>query len=318
MSDKLVYNQNQARSDFGRMRKKEILARILGLLRAQKNEMLSLGEVRSIVRPRNEHYKGLHAVPLSRIVGSEGRYKDFDRAFLPRSDRLMSRWTRVDVAHYQDVILPPVKLFEIGGVYFVRDGNHRVSVAKAKGSEFIDAEVTSLTSEVNIHPDMGLEDLKKAVIEFEQKRFYEETKLDALRPGCMLEFSEVGRFDEIVEHVLEHKWYINLKKPEEIPFQEALLSWYDTVYMPIVRIIREEKLLSRFPGKTESDLYVFIGKHWGKLSKRFGPLFTLEEAAEDLSTQPRPRGIARLLGAMARIITGKRKGAGRKMAEGGK
>ena len=299
MSEKMAY-QHQARTDFGRVRKKEILGRILGLLKPQKDEMLSLGEVRSLVRPRTEHYRGLKAVALSRIVGSEGRYKDFNRAFLPRHDRLMGRWTRVDVAHYQDVILPPVKLFEIGGVYFVRDGNHRVSVAKAKRAEFIDAEVISLSSEIAIRPDMGKDELKKAVIDFEKRKFFEETGLDKQCPGCVIDFNEVGRYDEIKEHVLEHKWYMNLNKTEEIPFQEALLSWYDRVYMPIVRIIREGKLLSRFPNETESDLYVFIGKHWAELSKRYGPLFTLEEAAEDLSTQPRPIAIVRLLGRMFR------------------
>jgi hypothetical protein len=315
MSEKMAY-LNQAKSDFGRLRKKEIIARILGLLKAQKDEMLSLGEVRSLLRPSTEHYRGLKAVPLSRIVGSEGRYKDFNKAFLPRHDRLMGRWTRVDVAHYEDVILPPVKLFEIGGVYFVRDGNHRVSVAKAKRAEFIDAEVVSLASVIAIHPDMDRDDLKKAVIEFERRKFFEETGLDAKRPGCSLTFSEVGRYEEIKEHVLEHKWYMNLKKTEEIPFEVALLSWYDTVYMPIVRIIREEKLLSRFPNETESDLYVFIGKHWGELSRRYGALFTLEEAAEDLSKQPHPRGIARLLAAILRIFKGGRKEKTRRAAGG--
>jgi len=122
-----------ARQDFGKLRKKEIIARILSLLKAQKDEMLSLGDVRSLLKPESEYYRGMQAVPIERIVGSEGRYNDFNRAFLPRHDKLMMRWTRVDVAHYRNVILPPIKLFEIGGVYFVRDGNHRVSVAKAQG-----------------------------------------------------------------------------------------------------------------------------------------------------------------------------------------
>jgi hypothetical protein len=307
MSERLYY-VHQAKNDFGRVRKKEILGRILGLLKPQKAEMLSLGEVRSLLRPHSEHYRGLHAVPISRIIGSEGRYNDFNRAFLPRHDKLMSRWTRVDVAHYENLNLPPIKLFEIGGVYFVRDGNHRVSVAKAKGTEFIDAEVISLGSEIAIRPDMSRDELKKAVIDFERKKFLEETRLCTLRPECTLEFSEVGRFEEIREHVREHKWYMNLKKAEEIPFEEALLSWYDNVYMPIIRIIREEKLLSRFPQTTESDLYVFIGKHWGELSRRYGSIFTLEEAAEDLSQQPRSPFLKRLGEALLRTLRiGRRK-----------
>jgi hypothetical protein len=71
----------------------------------------------------------------------------------------------------------------------------------------------------------------------------------------------------------------------EIPFEEAAVSWYDTVYSPIASIIRDGRLLARFPQSTEADLYVYIGRHWSELLKRYGPLFTLEEAAEDFSVQ---------------------------------
>ena len=281
MSDQMY--QTMARSDFSRLRTRETLSRILSLLKAQRDEMLSLGDVRSILRPDSETYRGMQTVPIERIVGSEGRYKDFNRAFLPRHDKMMKRWMRVDMAHYQNIELPPIKLFEIGGVYFVRDGNHRVSVAKAQGAEFIDAEVISLSSEVKISPDMTKEELKTAVIDFEKERFFEMTHLDKLRPGCTLELTEVGRYDELLAHIREHKWYINLKQKDEIPFEQAAVSWYDHVYFPIVQIVREGKLLARFPRVTEADVYVFVGKHWSELNKRYGPLFTLEEAAEDFS-----------------------------------
>jgi hypothetical protein len=262
---------------------KETLGRILALLQPQKHEMLSLGDIRSLLRPDSETYKGMQTVLIAKIVGSEGRYKDFNKAFLPRHDKLMRRWMSVDEAHYRNITLPPIKLFEIGGAFFVRDGNHRVSVARAQGQEFIDAEVTSLSSEIPLTPDMTREEIKRAVIDFEKRRFFQSTKLDRHRPGCSLELTEVGRFDELRAHIQEHKWYINLDKLQEIPFDEAAASWYDNVYLPIVTIIRESKLLSRFPGATEADLYVYIGKHWAELNARYGPLFTLEEAAEDFS-----------------------------------
>jgi hypothetical protein len=281
MSDKMY--QAMARTDFSRLRTRETFSKILALLKAQRDEMLSLGDVRSILRPDSETYKGMQTVPIGKIVGSEGRYKDFNSAFLPRHDTMMRRWTRVDMGHYQNIALPPIQLFEIGGVYFVRDGNHRVSVAKAQGAEFIDAEVISLSSEISLRPGMSMGEMKAAVIDFERRRFFEITHLDVLRPGCMLEFTEVGRFDDVLFHIREHKWYINLKKTEEIPFEKAALSWYDNVFVPIVTIIREAQLLSRFPHYTEADLYVFIGKHWSELTRRYGPIFTLEEAAEDFS-----------------------------------
>jgi len=305
MSDNLF--QQMARSDFSKLRTRETLTRILSLLKPQKDEMLSLGDVRSLLRPDSETYRGMRTVLLDRIVGSEGRYQDFNRAFLPRNDKLMRRWTRVDIAHYQNISLPPIKLFEIGGVYFVRDGNHRVSVAKAQGAEFIDAEVISLASEIGLSPDMTRDEMKRAVIDFERGRFFDTTHLDALRPGCALELTEVGRYDELLAHIREHKWYINQKKLEEIPFEQAALSWYDTVYTPIARIVRDARLLSRFPQHTEADLYVFIGQHWSELIKRYGPLFTLEEAAEDFSLRPRATRLARLARRLRALVGGVRK-----------
>ena len=291
MSDQMY--QTMARSDFSRLRTKETLSRILSLLKAHRDEMLSLGDVRSILRPDSETYRGMRTVPIDRIVGSEGRYKDFNKAFLPRHDKMMKRWMRVDMAHYQNIELPPIKLFEIGGVYFVRDGNHRVSVAKAQGAAFIDAEVISLSSEITLSPGMNREELKRAVIDFEKKRFFEMTQLDTLLPGTVLEFTEVGRYDELLGHIREHKWYINLKQTEEIPFEQAAVSWYNRVYFPIIQIVREERLLARFPRLTEADLYVFVGKHWSELNKRYGPLFTLEEAAEDFTVSSAKKKVVR-------------------------
>jgi hypothetical protein len=307
VSDK-VY-ASMARTDFSRQRTRATFMRILSLLKAQNDEMLSLGDVRALVRPTTETYRGMKVVPIDRIVGSEGRFKDFNRAFLPRHDAMAKRWISVDVAHYRSVELPPIKVFEVGGVYFVRDGNHRVSVAKSRGAEFIDAEVISLTSAVKLTPEMGMEDLKRAVIDFEKRRFFGTTRLDTLRPGCCLEFTEVGRYDELLAHIREHKWYINLKKTEEIPFEQAAVSWLDNVYEPIARIIREGNLLSRFPQATEADMYVYIGRHWSELVKQYGPLFTLEEAAEDFTVQAgltRARRTLRRLGTFLR-----RRGGGR-------
>jgi len=300
MSGNSMYS-SMTRQDFGRARMKETLGRILALLKPQKDEMLSLGDIRSLLRPESETYKGMQTVPIEKIVGSEGRYRDFNKAFLPRHDKLMRRWMSVDEAHYRNIILPPIKLFEIGGAYFVRDGNHRVSVAKTQGAEFIDAEVISLSSEIPLTPDMTRDQIKLAVIQFEKRRFFEVTKLDKHRPGCSLECTEVGRYDEILSHIREHKWYINLDKTEEIPFDEAAVSWYDKVYSPIIAVIRETSLLSRFPGATEADLYVYIGKHWGELNARYGPLFTLEEAAEDLSSSGSSRVLKSVQSLLSRV-----------------
>jgi hypothetical protein len=292
--------QVAAAEDFARARARESLTRILSILSSGSDDLLSLQEVKSILKPRSESYVGMKTVPISKIVGSEGRYRDFNRWFLPRHRHLRARWTRVDAAHLENVVLPPVRLYEIGGVYFVRDGNHRVSVARSQGVEFADAEVVSLDTEIELKPGMTRRDLENAVIDYERERFCASTGLAALRPDVAIRFTETGRYDDLVVHINCHKYYLNLDKPKEIPFQDALLSWYDTVYMPIVDIIHERRMLSAFPGRTEADLYVWVSRHWDELKRRYDPNYPLIAAAQDFRRRFGKSLLRRVWGGMRR------------------
>lgn len=279
MKDRSI--QVAASDDFSHARARESLTRILSMLSSQSDDLLSLQEVRTILRPTSESYQGMKAVPVAKIVGSEGRYRDFNRWFLPRHRHLKARWTRVDVAHHRNIALPPINLYEIGGVYFVRDGNHRVSVARSQGVEFIDAEVVSLDTEIRLRPGMTRRDLRDAVIAYERERFYASTGIKLLRPEAEITFTVTGRYDDLLVHINCHKYYLNLDKPTEIPFRDALLSWFETVYRPIVDIIRERRMLSAFPGRTEADLYVWISRRWDELKRRYDPNYPLIAAAQD-------------------------------------
>ncbi|MDR2133864.1 MAG: transcriptional regulator [Treponema sp.] len=274
--------QLQASSDFSRARGKAFLSRIQHFLDTDRDRLLSFNDVKEILRPKNQVYRGTRAVPIKLIIGSEGRYRDFNKYFLPRSDHLRSRWERVDQARIRDITLPPVQLYEIGGVYFVRDGNHRVSVARAQGVEFIDAEVTSLASEISIKASMTGDELRESLIAYEKKIFYEKTNFGELTGDYNLDFTAPGRYDEIYNHILVHKYFLNQTEREEIPFSQALVSWYNSVYRPIIGIIREQWLLANFPRRSASDLYVWIVKHWDFLKKKYG-VYSLAEAALDFS-----------------------------------
>ena len=288
----------RAEEDFSRARTREFLTRVQGFLDPSRRRLLSLEEVRSILRPEGETYLGMQAVSLDRIVGSEGRYRDFNRYFLPRFDHLRPRWVRVDVAHYKDVTLPPIQLYEAGGLYFVRDGNHRVSVARMQGIQAIDAEVISLNTKVSLEPGMGMEDLRKAVLQYEKDRFYQNTGfLDVTGYGG-LDFSAPGQYDIILDHVLVHKYFINQGKPEEISFQDALESWYRSVYAPIAAVIRAERIDARFPGRTVADLYVYIVKHWDHLKRKYGLPVSARSAAVDFASRYGQSFLNRVRGAL--------------------
>jgi hypothetical protein len=272
----------QASLDFSRARGKAVFSRILHFLDTDRNRLLSFNDVKDILKPKNEVYRGNQIVPIKMIVGSEGRYRDFNKYFLPHAEHLRQRWERVDVAHITDTILPPIQLYEIGGAYFVRDGNHRVSVAKSQDVEFIDAEVISLTTEINIKPTMTSDELREALIAYEKNIFYEKTEFEELTNYRGLDFSAPGRYDVIYNHILVHKYFMNENREDEIPFADALVSWYNNVYNPVVDIIREQWLLANFPGRTEADLYVWIIKHWDFLKKKYSA-YSLSKAAGDFS-----------------------------------
>ncbi len=280
-----TYINQKASDDFNKAKSKATIHSILGALTPEKQRLLSLEDVKKLVKPKSETYLGMKTVPLKLIVGSEGRYKDFTKAFLPKKEFSRSRWENVDKAHLQSIILPPIKLYEIGGTYFVRDGNHRVSVAKAQGVMDIDAEVIRLDTEIKLEPGISTSELKKKVIEYEKNRVFTETGLKKIIDPDSIDFTATGRFIEMLRHIQGHKYFLNEEKDEEIPFEEAARSWYENLYLPIVRIVNEEKILSKFPGRTGGDLYLWIVKHWDELKKSYGENFSLRKAAIDFSSK---------------------------------
>ncbi len=275
-----TFLSSQTDEDFSKARNKAFINELQHFLNPDEAKLISFTDIKQLLKPQNEVYKGMQVVPIKLIVGSEGRYKDFDNHFFPKRNFLKNRWESVDMAHYKDIILPPIKVYELGGLYFVRDGNHRVSVAKMQGVEFIDAEVVSLRTEIKLKPDSTKSQMIRQVIEYEKRVFYAETNFGDITDYWMLNFSTPGQYDVIYNHILCHKYYINIGKPEEIPMEEAILSWFQNVYMPVLNIILKKKILKKFKKRTAGDLYVFIIKYWDELKQKFGDSVSIEEAAE--------------------------------------
>ncbi|MBC7264564.1 MAG: DUF4032 domain-containing protein [Chloroflexi bacterium] len=266
------------KADFNRALFKAFLRDITSELLRQPNELFSFEEVRKGLRAYSQSYRGLQSVPLDKIVGSVSRYRDFDRAFLPTQLHTQERWVRIDSAMDRDEALPPVELYKVGDVYFVRDGNHRVSVAREHGAQFIDAEVTEFYTSVPFDEKVTPQQL---LIKSEYAEFLERTKLDKLRPDQSIEFTTIGRYQALEEHIAVHRYFLGQHQGRHIPEDEAVMSWYDTVYMPIIRLIREQNVLSQFPGRTEADLYLWIMDHRYYLSETYGADVGAEEAIRD-------------------------------------
>jgi hypothetical protein len=267
---------DQARSDFQRARFKAFMNRVWAALSGQPTTLLSYDDIKEKLHIGGPIYRGVQTVRVDQIAGSLNRYHEFDRVFLPASDQLADRWQRVNRAFYQEISLPPVVLYKVGLVYFVVDGHHRVSVAREQGQLFIEAEVRECSTRVNLTADIKPEDL---IILESKVRFLERTSLDSLRPAADIQLTIPDGFDRMLEHIAVHRYFMGIDWKRDISEEEAIIHWYDNVYMPVINVIRETDILKEFPTKTEGDLYLWVLDHQQYLVEEGSLLQPPEDAA---------------------------------------
>jgi hypothetical protein len=295
----------QDTSDFRWALSKSFLRRAWGLVRGQNTDLMAWDDVRDYLRLRGFIRRGVQTVPVDKIVGSVGRYRDFDDAFLPRQDTTSTRWRKINRAFYEDVSLPPVHLYKVGDVYFVLDGNHRISVAKEHGVKFIDADVQEAVTPVNLTSDDI--DADTLVMLGEYTEFLERTHLDVLRPEQNIRFSIGGGYARLIEHIAVHRYFMGLDLKRDISEDEAVSDWFDNAYMPIIKAIREEGILHNFPNRTEADLYLWIIDHKHYLKDTLGYEVPAEKAAADYAEhyaeKPALQRIGDVIGALGAIVS---------------
>jgi nucleotide-binding universal stress UspA family protein len=295
MDDKPTINVIHAVQDFHSARQKATLRDIFARLTGESTELLSYEEVRQKLKAQVGAKKVLKEIPISAIIGSVNRYQDFLRDFLPGQNVVEERWANVELATYGMVGLPPIEVYQIDEVYFVSDGNHRVSVAKQLGTEHIQAYVTEVHTRVPLTSNIRPEDL---ILMSEYADFLEHTNLDQVRPGADLSVTEPGQYQVIEEHISVHRYFMGIEQEHEIADSEAVADWYDKVYLPVVEIIRERGMLRDFPNRTEADLYLWIADHRAALEEEVNSQVKVSSAADDLAGQysQRPYRIISRLG----------------------
>ncbi|MFO8034617.1 MAG: ParB/RepB/Spo0J family partition protein [Candidatus Bipolaricaulota bacterium] len=243
---------------------------------------------------------GIQEVDVDKIVGSVNRYRDFDRAFLPRhADR--DRLHQLDSALERWEELPPVSLYKVGDAYFVEDGHHRLAAARKRGARVVDAEVVEFVPDVPLSADVTPEAMVRKA---EYSAFLKQTRLNELRPDQCIEFSELGKYRILLEHIDVHRYFLGLEQGREIPYEEAVVSWYDRVYMPLVETLRRARVLQSFPGRTEADLYVWISEHLYYLRQREGPDVDAERAVQEFARNFGISGLAKLFESLLETLWG--------------
>jgi hypothetical protein len=249
---------SQAFEDFERAMRRSFWRKIRARLTGETNDLLPYDLVREDLPYKGQRDIGLQTVPLDKIVGSVGRYRDFDRAFLPTQRQTTNRWVNIRKAHYADVILPPVDLYKIGDVYFVKDGNHRVSVARDRDQVDIDAFVTEIDIPFRLTPDMAISEVQ---LQKAHGAFLQQTGLDELRPGADVLLSNPANYSRLHEHINAHRYYLGTELQADVPNDLAVKSWYDNIYTPLAEAIIQQGLDQEFDDLTLADLYLWVSEY---------------------------------------------------------
>ena len=198
---------------------------------------------------------GLSSVPVDRIVGSVGRYHDFDSRFRLKEHVPFERLQNIRKAMHAGKTLPPVKLYKIKDEYYVLDGNHRISAAKEFGYQDIDADIVEFIPSKNT-----LEN----ILYREKSEFNDKTGLP-----YTIELTEVRQYAHLIKQILEHQDFLKHSAKDPVSFESAAMDWYETIYCPLIAIIENGHLVESFPNRTIADLYTYVTFHqWEKSAVR--------------------------------------------------
>lgn len=271
-----------------------LLKNLKYLLIGRNNELLSFEKIKKGFGLYKQASLGVQVVSVEDIVGSFDRYRDFDKFFLPKKNHLQYRWAHIHNLLVRDVILPPVKLYKVSEIYFVVDGNHRVSVSKKIGVRFIDAEVIEFLTDANITREM---DPKDIFIQIEREKFLNITGLKLNRPDIKTRITSPGQYDVLLGQINKLMVQLNENRKDGeklISFKEASLIWYDDIYLPAIEVIKNYGILEKFPNRTKTDLYIWINEHKRYLSLKYGREVVIKFAANDFILRYRKNPFRRI------------------------
>jgi hypothetical protein len=263
--------------DFLRARRRRAVSRIARRLRGEPgdvNVILPFEEVVQALGQTGERRLGLEVIPLDSIVGTVDRTREFDRQFRPTSGRGRVRWERVAGAMRRGESLPPIDVYRIGELHFVRDGHHRVSVARTLGRSDIDAYVTEVATRVPIDSALRPSDL---LCKDHERLFYERVPLPA-QARERIRVSDPLDYASLAEGVEAWGMRAMQERGAFMDRAEVAAAWYEHEYVPVVELLREAGLLG--PG-TETDSYQLLS------SERYRLLRTHEWSDEALETLAR-------------------------------
>ncbi|TFG49991.1 MAG: hypothetical protein E4H33_01125 [Anaerolineales bacterium] len=251
--------------DFRDARRRAALENIWGTLTGSFNHLIQFQQVEDQLQYEQSQKLGLQDIPLDAIVGSVNRPNDFTRKFFPREPVDPGRWQRVK--NQMDQQIRPIELYQIDEVYFVLDGNHRVSVARQRGMNSIPAYVTKIESAVPLTPEDNYDDV---IIKNQQVQFRKDSNLEHLRPDLEFDTSYPGAYQQLQDQIIAHQLNLEMGHHHPYTYQQAAENWVEDVYLPLLKTVSQSGLLRDFPDRTPTDLYIWLTQYQEELSREYG------------------------------------------------
>jgi hypothetical protein len=248
------FTSQDAQTDFNRARRSQALSRLARRLRREPDDVnliLPFDEVVEALGRRGERTLGLQVIDLDSIVGTVDRTREFDRNFRPTSRRLRQRWERINKAMRSGEGMPPIDVYRIGELHFVKDGHHRVSVARQLSLDVIEANITEIITEVGAEAGTSIRDL---AMKGHQRLFYERVPLPPAA-RAKIQPSDKWRYAELAETVEAWGFRAMQARREFLTREEVAQAWFDEEYLPAVELLRAADLIGR---GTETEAYVRV------------------------------------------------------------
>ncbi|MCU1682123.1 MAG: chromosome partitioning protein ParB [Amycolatopsis sp.] len=254
MSKDTGFPKADAEYDFLRARRRQVLSRLAKWLRGgpdDVNIMLPFNEVVEALGFQSERRLGLQVIRLDSIVGSVDRGRDFDRRFRPTSGRVRERWERLALAARRGEEIPPIEVYRIGGLHFIIDGHHRVSVAHALGLSTIEARVTEVRTKLD---PSGIRYRGDLIVKDYRRLFLERVPLTGQARASVI-VSDPWDYAKLGEHV--EAWSFRLMQDEGKFTDRACLAqrWYEEEFVPVVEMLRQADLVG---DRTEAEAYLWV------------------------------------------------------------
>ena len=246
--------ETDASFDFARERRRRTVTQLSSRLRlapADVNVILPFDEVVEALGRRGEKRLGLQTIPLDSIVGTVDRSREFDRAFRPTSSRVRPRWERIAMAQRKGQAMPPIDVYRIGELHFVKDGHHRVSVARELGHEVIEAYVTEVITELGADLAIRMHDL---ALKSHERLFFERVPLEP-DERSRIKLSDEWRYAALAEAVEAWGFRAIQVTGERMTRAEVAHAWFHDEYEPVVSMLREAELVRR---GTETETYMRV------------------------------------------------------------